>query len=447
MKKYIALFILGIFAFGCSDLEEHPVGIIRPANFFNNTDDLQAAVNGAYANIAHNNYWGREFTISLMLRDDMADIGDRTTQAARIDVNDFNMNDTNSLVANFWPQSYIIIAAANQAIEGAKKTPGDPAKVNAIVAQAYFARAFTYYHLVRIFGDIPYIDFAVNDVSQVNSLSRTKEADVYPKIIADLEFAKQYLEDKPKVKAIPGKGTAAGYLASVYLTLGQYQKAYDEAKFVITNEAKFGLGLDADFQDLFNATKTAALKEPLFTVDFNNLNSGNYGIDYTAFFTGSLTDETYSYGQGFSVAVPSQKVFDTWDQRDYRRAVSFDTVLRKKVNGVLTVFPSSNNVKAPRPHIAKYYRFPGKAGANGRTSQHNYITMRYAEVLLTAAEALNEITPGTPEADGYVNRVRARARNKAGKLVSFPANVTPGMSQSDFKKMVIEERRLEFAFE
>jgi starch-binding outer membrane protein, SusD/RagB family len=422
MKKYIALFILGIFAFGCSDLEEHPVGIIRPANFFNNTDDLQAAVNGAYANIAHNNYWGREFTISLMLRDDMADIGDRTTQAARIDVNDFNMNDTNSLVANFWPQSYIIIAAANQAIEGAKKTPGDPAKVNAIVAQAYFARAFTYYHLVRIFGDIPYIDFAVNDVSQVNSLSRTKEADVYPKIIADLEFAKQYLEDKPKVKAIPGKGTAAGYLASVYLTLGQYQKAYD-------------------------ATKTAALKEPLFTVDFNNLNSGNYGIDYTAFFTGSLTDETYSYGQGFSVAVPSQKVFDTWDQRDYRRAVSFDTVLRKKVNGVLTVFPSSNNVKAPRPHIAKYYRFPGKAGANGRTSQHNYITMRYAEVLLTAAEALNEITPGTPEADGYVNRVRARARNKAGKLVSFPANVTPGMSQSDFKKMVIEERRLEFAFE
>ncbi|MEP6930538.1 MAG: RagB/SusD family nutrient uptake outer membrane protein, partial [Flavobacterium sp.] len=291
MKKYIAFLFLGIFAFGCSDLEEHPVGIIRPANFFNNTDDLQAAVNGSFANIAHNNYWGREFTIALMLRDDMSDIGDRTTQAARIDVNDFKMNDTNALVANFWPQSYIIIAAANQAIEGAKKTPGDPAKVNAIVAQAYFARAFTYYHLVRIFGDVPYIDFAVNEVSQVDKLSRTKEAVVYAKIIEDLEFAKKWLDDKPKVKAVPGKGTAAGYLASVYLTLGQYQKAYDESKFVITNEAKFGLGLDADFQDLFNATKAAALKEPLFTIDFNNLVSGNYGQDYTAFFTGSLKDD------------------------------------------------------------------------------------------------------------------------------------------------------------
>ncbi|WP_343614622.1 RagB/SusD family nutrient uptake outer membrane protein [Flavobacterium sp.] len=450
MKKYIAFLCFGTLAFfSCSDLEEKPTGIIRPENFFNNTDDLQAAVNGAFANIAHNNYWGREFTIALMLRDDMADIGDRTTQAARIDVNDMNMNDTNALVANFWPQSYVIITAANQAIEGAKKTPGDPAKVNAIVAQAYFARAFTYYHLVRLFGDIPYIDFVVNDVSQVNSLKRTKEAEVYPKIIADLEFAKQWLDDKPKVKAVPGKGTAAGYLASVYLTLGQYQKAYDEAKYVITNEAKFGLGLDADFQDLFNATKAASLKEPLFTIDFNNLTSGNYGQDYTAFFTGSLKDDSYSYGQGFSVAVPSLKVFNTWDQRDYRRAVSFDTIIRKKTGpgGSLQVYPSSDNEKAPRPHIAKYFRFPGKAGANGRTSQHNYITMRYAEVLLTAAEALNEINPGTTEADGYVNRVRARARNKAGKQVSFPANVTPGLSKADFKKMVIDERRLELAFE
>lgn len=148
----------------------------------------------------------------------------------------------------------------------------------------------------------------------------------------------------------------------------------------------------------------------MFTIDFNNLVSGNYGQDYTAFFTGSLKDESYSYGQGFSVAVPSLKAFNTWDQRDYRRAVSFDTIIRKKVGSELKIFPSSDNEKAPRPHIAKYYRFPGKAGANGRTSQHNYITMRFAEVLLTAAEALNEITPGTAEADGYVNRVRAKSK-------------------------------------
>ena len=66
MKKYIAFLFFGTLAFfSCSDLEEHPVGVIRPENFFNNTDDLQAAVNGSFANIAHNNYWGREFYDSL----------------------------------------------------------------------------------------------------------------------------------------------------------------------------------------------------------------------------------------------------------------------------------------------------------------------------------------------------------------------------------------------
>ena len=73
--------------------------------------------------------------------------------------------------------------------------------------------------------------------------------------------------------------------------------------------------------------------------------------------------------------------------------------------------------------------------------------MRYAEVLLIAAEALNEITPGTTEADGYVNRVRTRARNKAGVAQTYPANVTAGMSKDAFRTMVLEERKWELAFE
>ena len=71
--------------------------------------------------------------------------------------------------------------------------------------------------------------------------------------------------------------------------------------------------------------------------------------------------------------------------------------------------------------------------------------MRYAEVLLIAAEALNETQPGSAEADGYVNRVRARARNGNGN--AFPADVAPGMSQDEFRDMVLEERKWELAFE
>jgi len=101
-----------------------------------------------------------------------------------------------------------------------------------------------------------------------------------------------------------------------------------------------------------------------------------------------------------------------------------------------------------RPHIAKYTRSTGlTATGNGRASEQNYSMLRYAEVLLIAAEALNEVSPGTTEADNYVNRVRTRARNSNGVTSGlFPADVS-GLSQSDFRDMVLEDRKWEFAFE
>jgi starch-binding outer membrane protein, SusD/RagB family len=452
MKKYIITGILGFFLLGCSDLEESPVSVISPDTFIKSTAELQAIVNGSYGLMTAERYWGRSLPLTLLLMSDMCDIGNTATNLERREVNNFSATDTNRMVSGFYPQSYSIIATANQAIDGAKKLTGeDPAKVRAIVAQAYFFRAFTYYNLVRIFGDIPYIDFSVTDISQIDRIFKTKEADVYQKIIADLEFAKANLPDKTTVKAKPSKATAAAYLASVYLTIKNYQKAYDEAKYVINNEALFGLGLEPDFQNLFKSTTALTLKEPLFTIDYNNLEVLDQGRDFMGFLTAINRDETYVATGGFSVAVPSNKVFSTWDQRDYRRAVSFDTVFRAPsatsapVSILTTLPPGSVGVK--RAHIAKYSRFAGPTGLNLRTSSYNYATMRYAEVLLTAAEALNELTPGTAEADGYINRVRARARNKKGVLVSFPPNVTAGLSQVDFRKAVVEERRLELAFE
>ncbi|MBC9797003.1 RagB/SusD family nutrient uptake outer membrane protein, partial [Sinomicrobium weinanense] len=295
-----------------------------------------------------------------------------------------------------------------------------------------------------------YIDFAVSDAEEVNDISKTPEAEVYEGIIADLEFAKQWLPDRQPVRSLPSKATAAAYLASVYLTLGEYQKAYTEARYVIDNEGTFGLSLEADFQDLFDADKTAGLKEPLFTIDFIGQSAdGNLGTDYLPSVTGIREDETGRVnGGGWTVAVPHIRVFEEWNERDYRRAVSFDTIAVFNGQTVpYTDFANYSDRGVNRPHIAKYYRYPGLAGSNGRQSSHNYITMRYAEVLLIAAEALNEITPGSAEAAGYINRLRQRARNRAGEMAAFPEDVPAGLSQSGFRDMVIRERRIELAFE
>ena len=442
----ILLLALAGCALGCNDLEEEPVGLLAPETFFRTAKDVETAVMGTYGWIASEPLYGRQFVSALMLRSDMVDIGFRGTAAERIQVNDFNMDDNNGMVRRFWPAWYQVISAANAAIAGANRLGLPEADINPLVAEARFVRAFSYFHLVRVFGSVPYIDYFVEDPEAVRALSRTAEADVYAAILADLAFAREWLPDKhaAEVRTRPTKGTAAAYLASVHLTQGNYPAAYAEAKWVIDNKDRFGYALEADFQNLFRADLANGLKETVFAFDFlGRQNQGDANDDLM----GPMTGIRNNQGGGFGVLVPSLRVYQTWDARDYRRKVSFEDTLRvQNPNGTVTTLPYGAFPEA-RPHIAKWRRFPGNANADGRYSDHNYPDFRYAEVLLIAAEALAETSGPTTEAAGYVNQVRARARNWAGRATSFPEDVPAGLGKEAFVNLVLEERRLELAFE
>ncbi|GAB3175805.1 RagB/SusD family nutrient uptake outer membrane protein [Telluribacter humicola] len=451
MKRLLSIIcllaLIGQLLISCVDLEERPVGILAPESLFKTPQDVRTAIFGAYGWIATERLYGRQFATALMLRSDMVDIGDRGTPAERQQVNDFNMDDNNNMVNQFWPMWYQVISAANAAIAGAESLGLPEAEINPLIAEARFVRAFSYYHLVRLFGDVPYLDLFISDPNLVKDISKTPAATIYQNIIADLEFAKQWLPDNHPndVRSRPTKGTAASYLASLYLTLADYQKAYTEAKWVIDNKDRFNYGLVADFQDLFRAPQPGNLKEHIFAIDFLGLQNGAGGAndDIIAPMTGIRGADAPK--SGWSVAVPSMAVYNTWDSRDYRKEVSFeDSIL---IGGVLQPYTVFANTK--RPHIAKYTRFPGNSNTEGRYSDHNYAAMRYAEVLLIAAEALAEINGGpNAEAISYINEVRARARNWNGKMTNFPQDVTAaGMSKAEFINTVLEERRLELAFE
>ena len=443
LNKILVITLIASFT-SCADLEEKPVGILAPQGFFKTPKDVETAILGAYGWIASERLWGRQFVTAIMLRSDMVDIGDRGTPAERQQVNDFNMDDGNGMVRQFWPYWYQVISAANSAIAGAESLALPDDQINPLIGEARFVRAFSYYHLVRVFGDVPYIDFFISDPAAVVDISKTPEAQIYENILADLEFAKQWLPDQQPsdVRSRPTKGTAASYLASVHLTLHNYQRAYEEAKWVIDNKDLFDYALEPDFQNLFRAELQDGLEETIFSLDFLGLQNGSGGAndDIMPPMTGIRgADEL-----GWSVAVPSMAVYNTWDDRDYRKEVSMtDSAL---VGGVLTPYTQFQNTK--RPHIAKYRRFPGESNAEGRYSDNNYAAMRYAEVLLIAAEALAEINGGpNAEAEGYVNQVRERARNWAGRITAFPENVPVGLSKDEFINLVLEERRLELAFE
>lgn len=444
--KYIVLSIVLTTGFyGCTDLVEEPVGILAPEGFFKTKRDVQAAVYAFNGTLAHENLFGRQYTCALLFRDDMCDLA--VANADRGFVNNFDgLNANNSMMRLMWNQFYVAIAAANTAEAGAISLNLSEDEINPLIAESRFNRAFCYYHLVRCFGDLPYIDKPISDPSTVSDILRTPESKIYENIIADLEFAKKWLPNtQPNdCRSRPSKGTAASYLASVYLTIKNFPKSYDEAKYVIDNKSTFKYELEADYQNLFKAVKTVnTIRETIYSIDFMAViyggaanGGGNYNDDLMAPMT--LPKD---YNAGFGSLVPKIAVYNSFNSNDYRKAVSFDTVMAGK---------HYTTWAEKRPHIAKFSRFPGDAPLSRayRYSDNNYQDMRYAEVLLIAAEALCEVKNGpTTEAEDYVNQVRIRARNAAGTIRTYPAAVPTGLSKSSFIDLVMEERRIELGFE
>ena len=462
MKTHKILFLLiGLSMIVCSDLEEDPITELSPTSYFSSLslEQVEGFTSGAYAHMVHRNFMSREMAQALMYRSDMMAIG-RTGAQERIDHDNFTVQADNALIAGgsnvYWPKVYQIIGAANEAVKaGNLLTEGNETEKNEVIARARFARAFAYFHLVRQFGDIPYLDDTTL-LSEAAVAERTPAATVYENIIIDFEFAKANLPNTQPSRALPAKSAASAYLALVYLTLEEWQKAYDEAKEIINNEGTYNLGLEPDFQDLYDAVKIDASLEPIFVLDFTGTSDGDQGRDYQAAFTGIRGDEQYEpnvTGGGWSVEVPALKVYTTWNDQDYRRAVTFDaTAIQGGVLRPYTEFTLGDGLAVNRPHVAKYTRMASKLpnqDGNGRTTHSNYMMMRYAEVLMIGAEAANEIGQ-TADAETWVNRVMARSR--AGGITNgntpsaVPADFS-GLSQGDFRTRILDERRLEFAYE
>ena len=451
MKLYKYSLLLLLLVASCTDLEEEPIGLLAPEIVFSDLASLQSAVDASYG-FAHDRYFlARETGMALLLRSDMIEISDPNTRQERIDHNNFTDLDDNGNTRVAWPAMWLIVSSSNLAISGADIVTGDEDKINAKVAEAYFLRAFAYYHIVRQFGAVPYIDKPITDVEGAKNLPKTSVDVIYENIIEDLKFAKTWLPDTQSSRSLASKAAASAYLASVYLTRERWQDAFDEAEEIIDNSSVYDLALEPNFQDLFNHATVNSSQEPIFNLDYiGNVGLGNPNTDYLAPLTGIRDNTAYSHGEGWGVMVPSLAVYTTWDGRDYRKTVSLDTTAVDDVLGLVdyTQFNAIDSRNKNQPFCAKYNRFIGSTGGNGRASEQNIQLMRYAEVLLIAAEAAVEIGEND-DAVNYINMIRARARNAAGvgdpnyPPSAFPADITGTVTVDD----VLEERRLELAFE
>ena len=299
---------------------------------------------------------------------------------------------------------YKSILSANNVIENSSNATE--------VAEAKFLRALSYFKLVRSFGAVTINLSAAPSLTDTSILQRQSVDLVYDSvIIPDLNDAIAGLSSTI-VDGRASKYAAQGLLGKVYATRGDYNNAATNLGAVVNGAAGAGISLKSNFSEIFGAANE----------------SGNSEIIYATRVSGSIVDE-YSFGSDFwnwfvgddskSDLPVDQDLVAAFDASD---ASGGGTDLRRAVT------LSSDGLKA--------VKFPKDGGLG---SEHDWIELRLADVILLYAEALNETGSSASAVLALLDPIRTRAG-----LTSLVGTV---ISQADVKQAIADERRLEMAFE
>lgn len=409
LKIFFAALVLALCFTGCKKfLDVVPPSEITSANFYSSANDAEAALVGCYDALQPDSYYGFDISAYGDVASDDCDAGG--DNQSRISIDDFTTNSTNGTTSRNWTQIYAGIGRTNDVITNVGKMPDNlftGGRKNAILGEARFLRGLHYFNLVRIFGGVPLVTVQVTD-SQPGTVNKPRNtvAEVYVQIISDLQFAADNLAKDATAGRVT-KGAALGLLAKVYLTQKDWQKAADLSNQVIAL-AKYQLL--PNYDDLFEQDNTA---EIIFSVQYTGTSEGNVLPDLLLPFP----QASYEF---IKFNTPTPSIINAYETGDKRKASSL-------------IITDQNYGK----NLAFVYKFRRAAAF---ASPADITVLRYADVLLMRAEALNELGYGNAEAFTLLNQVRTRAGLAAKTTADLP-------SQESFRNFVAQERRVELAFE
>ena len=487
--KYTCLIGL-ITLISCQTLEEEPYGFLTPENFFQSEDDFETFMLGIYQAGTLQIFYGENDYHDCLA--DEYDVDPLNVRPYRFAFNEYTHTPNDYHEDVLYLSSYTVLEASNTLLSRIEDSSLSEAARNTYSGEARFMRALVAFSLVRLFGDIPFYTETVANPSQGSSYTRVPAEQVYAQIVADLNFAKDHLPDNwGMVRSKASRASALALLASVHLTLATYNEVYQGAYEyrtidaglidglatgfgshweaastyaleIIDNRERYDVGLVADMQDLFNG-QIGDTREHIFSIDYEGQRKGSGGRGTFApggiegwrnNNNGLMPMRNPTVVGGWNAFVPPLAFYNSFINGDYRREVSFSTEwyqLSAPVNGdTLAKFGINDLQGIKAPYSAKWTRLPGLTWGwpTGIATSHNQAVLRFGEVLLIAAEALNE--QGQSErAIALVNELRARARGgKAGvENRLLPADLPSGLSQRAAWDAIWQERSYELAFE
>ncbi|UXX79807.1 RagB/SusD family nutrient uptake outer membrane protein [Reichenbachiella carrageenanivorans] len=438
--KHITIVALIIFG-GCSDdyLDRTPLDQFTTDVFFQTDEHALQAVNAAYDPFQFWEYYSNRFQyLGNIASDDAVKGGFGASDQAQFDlINSFSIFPDNVAFKNRWQAIYVGVFRANIVLDNVPDIDMDATLKARIIAEAKFLRALNYFNLVVAFGGVPLIDRQLGIDEQ--NVPRSTTAETWAFIEKDLTEAAADLPVSYGAADVgrATRGAANGLLGKALV----YQEKWAGAETALK---KLTTGADAvydlvpDYRSLFDGTNENSV-ESVFEIQFAS------GVSVLPWATpadgnGSALNTTSGPqgagydGWGFNV--PTQDLIDAYETtalggEDPRLSA---TVFRDGdvVNGIPYEAQSETGYRCK-----KYVIGDGINGSSVIDSPVNLHVLRYADILLLLAEALNEQGGKEAEAETYLNMVRDRAG----------LTLVAGNNQAALRSLILQERRIELAME
>lgn len=431
MKYIIRIMIIamGLTFVSCNKdfLVKYDPTQLNATSYYKTEDQVKSAVNGVYSQMQ--NLVAIQWNVAEFPSDNTTldfNIGNRGGGSNLETLEYWQYNPSVGVLTGWYNVLYVGLANINitlAKLDGADLT--DAVKAN-FEGQLKFFRAFYYFQLVQSYGDVIIVTEQIQSPAEAYTYSRSPAASVYALIESDLTFAVSSLPTKSSLNASDigrvTKGAALSLLGKVYLT----EKKYGDAVSTLNQVLNLGYSLMSNYADVFDPNKKNNA-ESVFEVQFQ---ADSEVGEWSGFLDNFYPRESYGAVIKFNNAngggwnIPTLDMIGAYEPGDLRKAVS----LKEGYTNLQGVWV---NV----PFIAKYYH-PDSYTILGRQGD-NWPVIRYADVLLMLAEAINEQTGPTGEAMGYLNQIRQRAG----------LNPLSGLNQVSFRTDISHERRIELAFE
>jgi len=449
MKKYIlTTVLLSMLVLSCKtdDLSVSNGSGVSSETFPQTLAELERTMNGTYSPLQSQGLHGRYL---FYMYDYMGD--DCQTSRGTPDLLDFinyTFTSNNNDIFLYWKNAYNGISRANFILDKQdninllEEAVAPQELKDKFIAEAKFLRAYYYFLLVERFGDIPL--YTTTDVSP-NGLAKSPKEDVYELIINDLNDAVQKLFLKSDAEAgRVTKGSAYALLGKIHL----YRKEYAQAKTAFDALISSGqYSLTPNYYDNFN-TETENNSESVFEIQFtyqggNAWAYADWGGQDNGYSETTFRAAEYGALGGFHNNDPSQELLDEYESGDSRFQDNFYVTGDPYGVGGANTVGSTGGVSA---FWRKYTKTYGQADSNyNGLSDINHREIRYADVLLMAAEVENELN-NTQDAVDLLNEVRDRVNMPNYGTVAMDATY-PVSSKSEVFDAIVHERRVELAGE